>query len=156
MTNIIKLSDIIRIDNLEDYKFHPACKDSGNEDSVEPLDEYIQNRDALEGWNSWRHNVDEFGDRPFIFTMMKFHYEPHMWLFGGIFVVLDSTGKKNTAGSYKVVELKGYSKYVGKLKIKFKRKQGEMRKAFNLENYYPKLEVVEILREPYSGSNSKK
>ncbi len=147
--NIIKVSDIIDIsDNLKDYKFHPATASHG---AKQPLDDYRANIEYWDGWSTWRKNVDEFGRRRFIFTAMKFYYEKHMWLFGGIFEVTHSSGKKMTAGSYELKQVEEYSKFVGRLKIHFHRKPGTMRKAFNLETYWDELIVDEILSEPFSG-----
>lgn len=72
-----------------------------------------------------------------------------MWLFGGIFKVLSTTGFEGPNG-YELEELAEYSNLVGRLKIRMP--APARGRAFYLENHFPEMFVHEILPEPYSGA----
>lgn len=139
----IKLTDIIPIGNLYDYKLHLACWNKHDQ----PLDVFVRSKDEWNDWNSWRSHKDDFS-RKYIFSLMDFYPEAEMWLFGGIYKVL-SRGTKNYSRSYKVRLLENSKEFIGRLKVHLKRPARA--KAFRLEKYYKSIEVVEIFKECYSG-----
>ncbi len=142
---MIPITKIISIENPKNYKLH-AARWTGED---EPLDCYVTNKDDWLYWNKWRGKKDDF-NRQYIFSLMDFYPETNMWLFGGIYKVI---GKANTNNdfNYEIEELNEYADYVGRLKIKIDPKVTRGR-AFLLETYLEKMEVSEILREPYSGA----
>lgn len=139
----IKLTDVLPIENLHDYKLHLACWNGENQ----PLDVFVRSKEEWEGWNTWRSQKDDF-NREYIFSLIDFYPEPEIWLFGGIYKVL-SRGSQNYFPSYKVKLAEGSQEFIGRLKVHLKRPARA--KAVRLENYYNKLTVFEILKECYTG-----
>ncbi|MCH9665895.1 MAG: hypothetical protein K0U41_08640 [Gammaproteobacteria bacterium] len=148
--SIIKLSEIIKTDNLHDYKLHAARKGVDVARS-HPLDDYAHSLASWEGWNTWRTDKtkDDF-NRRYIFSLMDFYHEPNMWLFGGIFEVLSrGNAPIPSAGYYGIERVHEYSKWVGRLKINFTLKPQTPGKSFKLEEKYDQLNVIELFRYPY-------
>ena len=77
---------------------------------------------------------------------MRFYHDGNdIWLFGGIFKVLERHPDRN----YKV-ELTGeLEEFIGRLKLYLKKEAPTA--APYLETYYDKFEVLEVLQKPYSG-----
>ncbi len=140
----IPIKKIISIDNPGDYKLHAARYNN----EYKPLDVYVNDKNKWLDWNRWQRNNDEFNQQ-YLFTLMDFYPEKHIWLFGGIYKILANT-KEPMAHSYTIKELEEYSAYVGRLKIKLENVPRRGR-AFLLENHIDKMEVSEILKKPYSG-----
>ena len=46
----IRLGELFRIENLQDYKMHFAVWNGEDQ----PLDIFVTDKDAWKGWNSWR------------------------------------------------------------------------------------------------------
>lgn len=139
--NSIKLSQILRIENLEKYKLHLAASD-GDE---HPLDVVLRDWNDWIGWNQWKGDKNDFS-REYIFSVIKIHEEIDKWLFGGIFKVVERHND-----SYKVVLQDECKEFIGRLVIHYHRSQGHRGRAFNLENQFYEFEVSEILRKPYNG-----
>jgi hypothetical protein len=139
----IKLSSIIPIDNLSEYKMHLACWNHYNQ----PLDVFVRSQEEWERWNTWRGKKDEF-NREYIFALIKFYHEPDTWLFGGIYKVI-SRSAQSDSHSYKVKLVEGMQAFVGRVKMEFKRPARA--RSVCLEKYYEQLIVSEILKECYSG-----
>ena len=138
----IMLRDILAIPDQTQYKLHLACR---NEDWVNPLDEYVANRQNWVGWNEWRGTKDRW-TRPYIFSFMEFYPKKNRYLFGGVFKVLT-----RDPDQYRLETVNDYEKYEGRLLIVFTRYQGMMGSAFYLEKHFDQFEVAEIFPEPYSG-----
>ncbi len=145
MKNIIKVSDIIKIDddNRKKYKFHAARDDGKNK----PLKLYVNDPEGLKTWNGWRTNNDAFKDSDYIFFLIDFYHEKNMWLFGGLFKIVGRNPVKNDYG-YEVELLDDLSQYIGRLKIHCYIARN---KAPHLDTYWDQLVVDEILSEPFSG-----
>ena len=141
----ILLRDIWPIENVDDYKVHFARWNS----EIEPLDEWVRDRSAWQGWQEYYPNKNDF-NRTFIFSLMKFYHEEDTWLFGGIFRVIALHEDQNcTNGHYYEVELTSALKaFIGRLKLNYSYRAKATR--VNLKNRYDDFEVAEILREPYS------
>ena len=142
----IAITEIIKIDNPEEFKFHAAR--SNNLD--QPLDVYVRDKKVWAGWNTWGSKRNDFS-RKYIFSLTDFYHETDMWLFGGVYEVtkryFDAKYKDNYR--YEINELKEYSNYVGRLKVKLEKPSRG--RAFYLERYLNQMMVSEILKEPYSG-----
>ena len=84
---MIKLKDIIKIEDPIQYKLHLACR---NGDWVSPLDEYVTDYKNWLGWNEWRGNKNDW-TRDFVFFLFDGVLYPRAdaWLFGGVFQVLE-------------------------------------------------------------------
>lgn len=141
----ISVKDIIDVDNPEEYKFHAARWNKENQ----PLDVYARDRDEWVGWNTWGDSRDVY-NRPYIFSLIDFYHETDVWLFGGIYRVLDRY-EENDYHRYKIEEMRKYSPYVGRLKVKLEDLPRGQSSNFRLESYIDRMTVLEILREPYSG-----
>ncbi|MCM1987068.1 GIY-YIG nuclease family protein [Methanococcoides seepicolus] len=136
----IKVENLLKIDNIDNYKIHFAV---GN--GVErPLDVFVRDRDEWKEWNSWRGNNNRFS-REYIFSVMRFHPQPEKWLFGGIFKVVE-----RHKDGYVVTLEEQYQEYIGRLLIDYPgpKVPGS---AFYLEKHYPNLLVSQIFEKPYSG-----
>lgn len=140
----IKLSAIIPISKLAEYKLHLACRNDKNQ---QPLDVFVRSRKEWERWNAWRSQKDDF-NREYIFSLIDFYHEPGIWLFGGVYKVLSRGTEKNNY-SYQVKLVESSQAFIGRLKVRLKRPSRS--RAFCLENYYEALVISEILKECYSG-----
>jgi hypothetical protein len=141
---MIRLKDIIKIEDPARHKLHLACR---NEDWVSPLDEYVADYKNWLGWNEWRGNRNDW-TRDFVFSLMEFYPRSDAWLFGGVFRVLE-----RYEDHYVLEEIDDYKKFVGRVILSFHRYQGMRGRSYYLENYYDEFEVVEILPAPYSGES---
>ena len=140
--HMIRLQDVIRIDDPTQYKLHLACRDPVGD---HPLDVYVADRGTWLEWNQWRGKKNDW-TRDFVFSLMEFYPKTDAWLFGGAFRVLERHDD-----SYELQEADDYKKYVGRAILSFHRYQGMLGRAFRLENYINKFELTEILPAPYSG-----
>ena len=139
---MIKIKDILKINDPTQYKLHLACR---NEDWVSPLDEYVADYKNWLGWNEWRGNRNDW-TRDFIFSLMEFYPRTDTWLFGGVFKVLERHEDR-----YVLEEVEEFKKFAGRLLLSFHRYQGMRGRAFYLEHYIEEFEVVELFSEPYRG-----
>lgn len=139
---MIKLTDIIAINDPSQYKLHLAGR---NEDWVSPLDEYVADPSNWVGWNQWKGRRDDW-TREFIFSLMEFYPFNDAWLFGGVFRVVE-----RREDGYILEEVNEYQKYVGRLILSFHRYQGMRGRAYYLESYIDQFTVREILPDRYSG-----
>jgi hypothetical protein len=139
----IPVVQLLNIENPRDFKVHLA---SWNGDS-QPLDVFVRDKDEWDMWNSWRSGKDEF-NRDYIFSLIDFYPEPGVWLFGGIYEVLER-GNENFSHSYTVRLTDRGSDLIGRLKIYFQR-PGRIR-SVKLERYYEKMTISELLKEVYTG-----
>jgi hypothetical protein len=139
----IKVSSLINISNLTDYKIHFAVWSGENQ----PLDVFVRDWDEWEGWNSWRGNREDF-PRRYIFSLIRFYpLGDDKWLFGGIFEVLSRNENANVVGLMDIGQ-----EYVGRLLIHHPG-PGTRGRAFYLEKHYENLIVSQILDRPYSGEH---
>ncbi|MCA8835264.1 MAG: GIY-YIG nuclease family protein [Proteobacteria bacterium] len=138
----ILLKDIWSIDNLTHYKIHFARI---NENKTQPLDAWIQDRQKWQRWQQTRPWSNAFNQQ-FIFSLMRFYHEEDIWLFGGVFKVLE---RHPYPELYKVQLTDQKKEFIGRLKIRYAHKNRVTRAKMN--PYYSEFEVKEILSEPYSG-----
>src|SRR6266540_4137700 len=135
----IRLCEIWPISAPETYKLHFARWDGENQ----PLEVWVRDRQEWQGWQEYRPGRDEF-NRPFIFSLIQFYHEPDIWLFGGVFHVL-----QRHADRYEVELTEEGAGFLGRLKLRSSYRERATR--VNFENHYANLEVQEIIRETYSG-----
>lgn len=137
---MITLKQIMPIDNPSHYKMHVA-KYNGN---VNPLDDFISDFGNWIGWNCWRSEKVNRFTRQFVISFMDFYPQKGIFLFGGIFEILNTY-----SGHYDIQLCELYKEFIGRLKVSnIITTRGS---AFNFENHYDKIEVAEILDKSYSS-----
>ncbi len=104
----LMLPEVMRIENLNDYKVHFA-KWNG---SHQPLDVFTRDRREWQGWQEYRPDRDDF-NRRYIFSLASFYHEPDTWLFGGIYEVVE-----RLPGRYVVRLSEIASSFIGRLKLR--------------------------------------
>jgi hypothetical protein len=135
----ILLKDYLPLNNSSDYKIH-----FGRWNKFEnPLDEWLVDNKNWQGWQEYRPKKNEF-NRSYIFSLMQFYHESDVWLFGGIFKVLNRFDDR-----YEVELTPQHHDLIGRLKIKTPYRARSTR--VNLERYYDDFTLNEVLKEPYSG-----
>lgn len=139
----IPVSQILAIENPRSFKVHLASWNGHDQ----PLDVFVRDRQEWDMWNSWRSGKNEF-NRDYIFSLIDFYPEPGIWLFAGIYKVLERNDE-NFSHSYKVRITNYGEPLVGRLKVHFQR-PGRIR-SLKLENYFDDMAVSELLKEPYTG-----
>ncbi len=135
----IMLRDILQIQNPSEYKVHFAKRS----ETAQPLDVFTKDRREWQGWQEHRSARDEF-NRPFIFSLANFYYEPETWLFGGVFKVLGRNKKR-----YKVELSDIAAGFIGRLKLRSPYNSRAVR--VKMESHSDLFEVSEIMGEPFSG-----
>jgi hypothetical protein len=135
----ISLQEIWAINQPEDYKVHFG-RWNGDE---QPLEAWVRDHSLWQRWQETRPKRNEF-NRPLIFSLMSFYHEPDVWLFGGIFRVLERHEDR-----YEVELSDDGASFIGRLKLKSAFRGRGTR--LNFENHYGEFEVQEVLREQYSG-----
>ncbi len=135
----LRLSDIWSIAGPSDYKLHFARWNGHSQ----PLEVWARDKGEWQGWQEYRPARDEF-NRPKIFSLIQFYHEPDAWLFGGVFCVLERLSDR-----YVVTLSDEGGGFIGRLKLRSSYRDRATR--VNFENHYSSLEVLELLREPYTG-----
>lgn len=139
MANEIKLSEIINLENLRDYKLHVATISDGNH----PLDVFVRDEDEWKGWNMYRGKKNIW-TRKYIFSLIHYYHEGNKWLFGGIFEII-----KRHPKHYEIKLDDKYKNLVGRMIIDFHHKFRA--RHVNLENYFNNMKLSQILKEKYNG-----
>ena len=132
----MELTRLIELADLNQYKLHAARHNGINH----PLDVFISDKQAWDGWNEWRGNQNDF-NRQYIFSCMDFYPEPNIWLFGGIYEVIERLDD-----GYKLKACHEGKDLIGRLKFDLSLSRG---RSFVFENWFEKIKVTEILRKPY-------
>lgn len=137
----IMLTDLLRLDHAQNYKLHLGCRAGQSH----PLDEYVKDNGAWAEWNANRGNKNDW-TRKYILSFIEFYPVPNAWLFGGVFEV-----RGRSQDGYDLGVVGGFDQFLGRLVCKFPRPRGMRGRAFKLENYIHRLEVLEVLPERYDG-----
>lgn len=135
----ILLEDVWRLENIESFKVHFSRWNQRHE----PLDVWVNDPVEFQEWQEYRPQRDAF-NRPRIFSLARFYHEPDVWLFTGIYDVLDRLPDR-----YVVSRASEGEAFIGRLKIHYPYRDRSVR--LNFENHFAVMQVSEILREPYSG-----
>ena len=126
------------------YKVHFAVWNQAQH----PIDVLASNQAEWQGWNSWRGAKDDF-NRDFIFSVAQDKHDATLWLFGGIWEVLERRPIQGE-GAYKVKprdDLMG--PFVRRLWIRHQRSGRNIRRI--MESVLPTMTVSSILEEPFAG-----
>lgn len=167
----ILLKNIWPIKNLDEYKIYFARRDN---QGLRPLDVWVRDRKKWQDWVEYPLDRNHF-NRPLIFSLMQFNRGGGIWLFGGVFKVLERhfygenpalDGKiinksealerhfyvnkpEDKKVGYKVKLTDKGEEFIGRLKIRSSYRSQPPR--INMGSHYHEFKVQEILREPYSG-----
>ena len=137
---MLKLLDIIPIqkENLRKYKLHLAISP---EDKKEPL--YALFEGNFKSWQEYQTKKNF--ERDYILSLI--YYDRDEWIFGGIYKRKD-VKRVEDHFEYATGLLDVRKDLIGRLIIHYRR---EYRQSYPyLENHVDKLEVLEILRKPYT------
>ena len=138
------LDELLKIDNLNNYKVHLAVKPS---DWIDPFDVYNETPEDLADWNSGYCN-NRCGNRPYVFMFVRLTPKSRdHWLFVGLFHVNLVKQKDADEPYYEVTFLNDYKDLIGRLICKYESKGQNMYR--NAESVFPKLELDSILDKPY-------
>lgn len=145
----MSISNLLNINNSANYKLHTARYNQ----SDQPLDVFIRNKEEWNNWNCWISHKDEF-KRQFILALIDFYPQQDIWLFGGIYEVMgfkDGHGHKSRhCHAYNSILTDQGSKYIGRLKVHLPmRVRG---RVFNLEHRISDMKIHEIIPKPYMGA----
>ena len=130
--------------NPRQYKVHFAVWNQVKH----PIDVLASNQEEWQGWNSWRSVKDDF-NREFIFSVAHDKHDSTLWLFGGIWEVLERRSTQQ-AHSYTVglrEDLMG--PFIRRLWIRHKRSGRNIRRT--MESVMPTMTVASIIEEPFAG-----
>lgn len=128
----------------EQYKVHFAVWNR----MKHPIDVLTKSQEEWQGWNSWRSVKDDF-NREFVFSVAQDKHDATLWLFGGIWEVLER-GPEQQAQSYTVAlreDLMG--PFIRRFYIRHKRSGRNIRRT--MESVLPAMTVSSILEEPFAG-----
>lgn len=132
--------------NFDPATSKPHCAVWNREEH--PIDVLSNDPRGWEGWNSYRSNKDDF-NRRFIFSLAQDRHDLTLWLFGGIWEVLERGGKQY-AQSYKIAprdDLMG--PYVRRLYVRLA--LGSRQRRRKMESILNEMTVAAILEEPFVG-----
>lgn len=139
--SILPLSQIIHIDDPHKYKLHLACWNGVKH----PLDDFARGLDNWLEWNRYRGSKNRF-NRPYLLSFMQCYPDPATWLFGGVFRILSD----NDPERYEIEPVEEYTHLIGRLKTTIPR-PGPRGDSFKLEGVLENIQVIELLREAWSG-----
>lgn len=114
-----------------------------------PIDVLGSDPDGWQGWNSYRSNKNDF-NRPFIFSLAQDRHDPTLWLFGGVWEVLERRPVPYSR-SYTVAlrdDLMG--PYIRRLYVRLRVNSRQVRRK--MESVLDLMTVASILEEPYAGA----
>lgn len=116
--------------------------------SRDPADVLVEDWTEWEGWNRWRGTKNDF-NRDFIFSLAVVPKQPTLWLFGGVFEVLERGSTPNSHAydiRFRDDFLPGH---VRRLKVAYHRVGRNTRLV--MERVIDDITVHEILPSPYAG-----
>jgi len=125
-------------------KLHCAVYDG----DAYPIDVLSNDPDGWKGWNSYRSNKNDF-NRPFIFSLAQDKHDLSLWLFGGIWEVLER-GPEQYTQSYKVAlreDMMG--PFIRRLYIRLA--LGSRQRRRKMESLLAEMTVASILEEAFVG-----
>jgi hypothetical protein len=139
----IKLTDIIRLENCNEYNLHLSCWNG----SEHPLDIFLRDENEYKKWQEWKGNqkdgkiIRQKFLRDYILSFVQVYHEgSDIHLFTGIYKIVARLDDK-----YEVEKINMFQDLVGRLKIKHKRK-GQL-SSFLFENVVDDMLVHEIMQE---------
>ena len=144
-----QLERLLEIDSSIDFKIHAACYNGDDQ----PLDVFLRDREEWNNWTAWFNGTHHF-NRPYVISLMDFYPERDVWLFGGIYRILNFSEKplptQKGTHAYEIELCEKGVDLIGRLKIRSSALKIR-NKRLNAENFFPQMELLEILRKPYTG-----
>ncbi|WP_035919573.1 GIY-YIG nuclease family protein [Knoellia sinensis] len=128
----------------EKYKVHFAVWNG----IQHPIDVLATNADEWQGWNSWRSVNDDF-NREFIFSVAQDKHDASLWLFGGIWEVLERRSEQQARSYTVVLRVDLMGPFIRRLYIRHKLSGRNIRRK--MESVLPAMTVSSILEEPFAG-----
>ncbi|WP_139979498.1 GIY-YIG nuclease family protein [Nocardioides litoris] len=113
-----------------------------------PIDVLAADWAEWQGWNSYRSANDDF-NRRFVFSVAQDKGDASLWLFGGVWEVLERRPEQYTQ-SYRVQlreDLLGA--WIRRLYVRHRRTGRNIRRTF--ESVLPTMTVASVLPEPFTG-----
>lgn len=130
----LHLTNIWPIQEPSQYKLHFARHNR----KEQPLDVFVRSREEGQSWQEFRPKSNQF-NRPYIFSVIDFYREPDVWLFGGVWEVLE-----RLSDSYVVSLTEQGRDFIGRLKLHSPYRQRATR--VNFEKRLHEFTVSEVLR----------
>jgi len=143
MSKKIFVKDILPLDNQNDFKIQFAVWDNKDQ----PLNVFLSSAKEFQSWNEYKGNANIW-TKKYIFSLVDFYHEQNVWLFAGIWEVLNIKKTKHIVRLTTIGD-----EFVGRLKINYELKSRNRRRLMlkNGSSLYDQFTVKEILKEEYSG-----
>lgn len=143
------LSRLLNLGDLSQYKIHAARYNQNSH----PLDVFLSDRKEWANWTAWFNGKHDF-NRPFVISFVDFYPERDAWLFAGIYRIKNYSTRPAAelakTHAYDVELLDQGADMIGRLKLHLS--ISHVRNVrLKAENYIDKMEMIEVLRKPYTG-----
>jgi len=146
---VSNLSRLLNLGDLSQYKIHAARYNQNSH----PLDVFLSDRKEWANWTAWFNGKHDF-NRPYVISFVDFYPERDAWLFAGIYRIKNYASRPDSslAGThaYDVELLEQGADLIGRLKLHLPLSQVR-NVRLKAENYVSKMELIEVLRKPYTG-----
>ena len=143
------LSRLLNLGELNQYKIHAARYNN----EAHPLDVFLSDRKEWDNWTAWFNGKHDF-NRPFVISFVDFYPERDAWLFAGIYRIKNYSTRPAwelaKSHAYEVELLEKGANLIGRLKLSLSISQVR-NVRLKAENYIDKMELIEVLRMPYTG-----
>jgi len=143
------IQNMLQINDLKDFKVHAARYN----DADRPLDVFLTNKEEWHNWTAWFNGRHDF-NRPYVLSIMDFHHERNAWLFGGIYKILNYNDapklSQSKSHAYNIELSDIGADLIGRLKIRLDLSKVR-RVRLKAETFIPRMELIEVLREVYTG-----
>ena len=151
---MIKLNDILKLDNLDKFKVRLNMTISSSTTNKTPaIDVYINEPKIYTLACAWNGQYKSL-NRPFLITFAHIKEKENLWLFTGIYNIVDydkySVKTSNcVVERAKLIENPNFKQFCGRLVVKYHKKTQAY--VLNAENIIDSLEVNQILDSEYNN-----
>lgn len=150
---MIKLNDILKLNNLNDYKIRFSEEIDKNKKIKEyAISAYFNEFERYKQACAWNGKNKQL-NRPFLITFAKINHKEDLWLFTGVYKVLDYKEKQKTSEEIleisRIEEVEDYHNFCGRLVVKFHKTTQTY--VFKAEKIIQDLEMNQILDEEYNN-----
>lgn len=144
----ILLNDLLHIpeEQFKDYK----VKLNMFNGQTQPLDVFVRDSNEIFKWIAWKGTRNEL-TRKYVIALVRYYVgQSDQWLFVGVYKVSNYKKDITHGVGYDLEEVKEYSKYVGRLVLRYKNLTQNLKR--HAASVLPELEIVEILSKEYDGT----
>lgn len=134
---MIHLKDIFHIKDPSRFKLHLIHPPDA---VLSPLEIFASDPLMEESMEPWRAEYSVW-ERKLIFALNQYSNDPTLWLFGGVFRVVECLPWR-----YALEDCAEYRKFVGRVVLRFRRHSWMQGFSYRFEDYLDWFQVVEILR----------